>query len=375
MRYPDFLKTGGTIGFVAPSFGCTFEPYISRFENAKKTFAEMGYKLDVGPNCDKALGIGISNTPEKCGEELNEYYKSEKNDVLLSVGGGELMDEVVPFIDFEAVKAAKPKWYMGYSDNTNFIFPSVTIADTAGIYAPCAGDFGMIKWHSAVQDAFDLITGKKLEFHSYDKWELELPEEPDNLCSYYVTEQNRMKAYIPKNENLDKVLRTATASGTYNSFVSTAEDVTDAKDISEALAFEGRLVGGCLDCLANLVGTSYDQVTSFAERYKEDGIIWFLEACDLNVYSIRRALWNLREAGWFKYTKGFLIGRPGAAFGQDMFGLNQYNAVIDILAPFSVPIFMDLDIGHHPPMIPMLVGAYAKASLQSGSFSISYELK
>lgn len=73
MRYPEFLKPGGTIGFVAPSFGCTFEPYISRFENARKTFSEMGYGLDIGPNCDKAEGIGISNSPDKCGAELNEY--------------------------------------------------------------------------------------------------------------------------------------------------------------------------------------------------------------------------------------------------------------------------------------------------------------
>ena len=29
MRYPEFLSEGGTIGFVAPSFGCATEPYIT----------------------------------------------------------------------------------------------------------------------------------------------------------------------------------------------------------------------------------------------------------------------------------------------------------------------------------------------------------
>lgn len=357
MRYPEFLKSGGTIGFVAPSFGCTFEPYISRFDNARKTFSEMGYRLDVGPNCDKAEGIGISNTPEKCGQELNEYYVSDKNDVLMSVGGGELMDEVVPFIDFKTVAAAKPKWYMGYSDNTNFLFPSVTLADTAGIYAPCAGDFGMIKWHPAVADAFDLITGRKLDFESYDKWEMELPENPDNLCSYYVTEPNRMKVYLGEKAGTDE------------------DSVIDGADVHEEIAFSGRLIGGCLDCLANLVGTPYEDAKGFSEKYADDGIIWFLEACDLNVYSIRRSIWNLREAGWFSHVKGFLIGRPGAAFGQDMFGLDQYKAVTDILGQFGVPILMDLDIGHHPPMIPMLCGAVAKVKFADNKFKISYELK
>lgn len=346
MRYPEFLKPGGTIGFVAPSFGCTFEPYISRFENARKTFSEMGYGLDVGPNCDKAEGIGISNSPDKCGAELNEYYKSDKNDVLMSVGGGELMDEVVPYIDFKAVAAAKPKWYMGYSDNTNFIFPSVTLSDTAAIYAPCAGDFGMIKWHPAVADAFDLITGKKLSFESYDKWEMELPENPDDLCSYYVTEPNRMKAYIGKDNSEN-----------------------------EEISFSGRLIGGCLDCLVNLSGTPYEDAKGFSEKYADDGIIWFLEACDLNVYSIRRSIWNLRESGWFSHVKGFLIGRPGAAFGQEMFGLDQYNAVTDMLGQYGVPILMDLDIGHHPPMIPMLCGALASVSFKDNKFTIAYTLK
>ena len=32
MRYPKALKEGGTIGFIAPSFACTIEPYKTRFE-------------------------------------------------------------------------------------------------------------------------------------------------------------------------------------------------------------------------------------------------------------------------------------------------------------------------------------------------------
>ncbi|SFB87749.1 S66 family peptidase [Butyrivibrio sp. YAB3001] len=357
MRYPEFLKPGGTIGFVAPSFGCTTQPYVSRFENARKRFDELGYKMEIGANCNLNEGIGISNTPEKCGEELNSFYKSDKNDVLMSVGGGELMNEVVPFIDFQGIKECKPKWYMGYSDNTNFIFPSVTLADTAAIYAPCAGDFGMEKWHPAVGDALDLITGKKLTFENYDKWELELPEDADDLCSYYVTQPNKMKAYAALDGQ-------STSAGLY-----------DGSSVEKEISFEGRLIGGCLDCLANLVGTKFDGAKDFSEKYKDDGIIWFFEACDLNVYSIRRAIWNLREAGWFSHVKGFLIGRPGAAFGQELFGLDQYNAVTDMLASFNVPILMDLDIGHHPPMIPLLCGAVTKVSFKQNKLTVSYQLR
>ena len=101
MRYPEFLKDRGTIGFVAPSMGCTTEPYRSAFDNAIKKFHSMGYKTIEGPNCRCDSGIGISNTPKKCAEELNESYASVDSDVLISCGGGELMCEVAR----EAVKA------------------------------------------------------------------------------------------------------------------------------------------------------------------------------------------------------------------------------------------------------------------------------
>ena len=45
MRYPKNIQQGGTIGFVAPSFGCQIEPYYSAFGNAQKKFREMGYQL------------------------------------------------------------------------------------------------------------------------------------------------------------------------------------------------------------------------------------------------------------------------------------------------------------------------------------------
>ena len=72
-----------------------------------------------------------------------------------------------------------------------------------------------------------------------------------------------------------------------------------------------------MDCLVNLTGTKFDQVKSFNERYKEDGIIWYLESCDLNVFGIRRAIWQMIHAGWFEHVKGFLIGRP-LHFGEEM---------------------------------------------------------
>lgn len=340
MRYPEFLKENGTIGFVAPSMGCASEPYISTFDSAIAKFKHLGYAVLEGENCRLNKGVGISNTPVKCADELNKAYMSDESDILISCGGGELMCEVVPYIDFDAISQAKPKWYMGYSDNTNFTFLSAVIADTAAIYGPCVGAFGMETWHSSLKDSFDLLRGKKTTFTSYDRWESEsLKNEENPFAVYNLTEKACMKAY-----NM------------------------------EAGEFKGRLIGGCLDCLITLAGTSFDCVTDFCEKYKNDGIIWFLESCDLNAMSVRRALWQLENAGWFSNVKGFLIGRPGT-FGNEILGMNHENAVMGILDKYNVPVIRNIDIGHCPPMLPIVCGSIAHVTFENNKLSITYSME
>ena len=86
MRYPEFLKDNGTIGFVAPSFGCATEPYYTAFQNALMNFHTMGFQTEIGPNCLVEQGVGISNKPELCGAELNEAYVDDGSDILISCG-------------------------------------------------------------------------------------------------------------------------------------------------------------------------------------------------------------------------------------------------------------------------------------------------
>ena len=137
---------------------------------------------------------------------------------------------------------------------------------------------------------------------------------------------------------------------------------------------KGRLIGGGLDILVNLCGTRFDKVTEFNDKYKDDGIIWFLESCDLNMLSYRRAMWELDEAGWFTNTKGFIIGRP-LHFGENIMGLDQYKAVYDVLSKYKVPIIMDADLGHLPPAIPIISGSMATVRAGEGKWEIDMEFK
>ncbi len=343
MRYPEFLRPGGTIGFAAPSYGCTIEPYMSGFEAAKKIFAEMGYKTFTGENCSRSDGIGISSSPGRCGKELTEIYTGSDCDIIISCGGGELMCEILPFVDFEKIKKAKPKWFLGYSDNTNFTFTSAVLADTAAIYGPCAPTFGMKKWHRSLEDTWDMISGKHLGVSGYDKWEIESLKTPDDpLEPYNLTEEKKLVLCLGNK---------------------TVENVT----------MKGRMIGGCLDTLLTLIGTPFDKVKEFIQRYKGDGLVWFLEACDLSVYQIRRGLWQMKQAGWFEGVSGFIFGRP-MHFDEPEGVLDRHLAVTAHLEELGVPIVMDADLGHLPPAVPVITGALGEISADKSNMHIDHLL-
>ncbi len=351
MRKPPFIAPGSTIGLVAPSFGAAIEPYITRYEAAVRKMEERGYRVKAADSCRKSDGLGISTNPESAARDVMEFYLDDEVDALISVGGGELMNETISRLDFEVLGAAKPKWFMGYSDNTNFIYPMATLFDVPGIYGPCATGFGK-PWEETEKQAFGLLEGTIGTVHGYDLFEL--PEDgstvrrEDPLARYQLTEK--------------KILRTMVPDG--GGLVPAGEDDT--------VSFDGTLLGGCLDVLANLSGTSYDGIGRFRERHRH--IIWILEACDLQVMSIRRTLWSLRNRGWFDGAAGFLIGRPLAAFREEMMGVDAYNAVTDMLGDFGVPVIMDADIGHVSPMMPVVIGADARVTVRGNDLSVRMDL-
>lgn len=360
MRYPDFLKDNGRIGFIAPSFGCTTEPYRTLFDRALESFEEMGYKTVLGPNCYKDDGIGKSTSPENCANEINDFFINDRSDIIISCGGGELMCEDIPFVDFESIRTLKPKWYMGFSDNTNLTFLLNTLCDTASVYGPNAPKFGTNPMHKCVTDSFEVLTGKRMLVQNYDGWYL---EDPHPVCDEIDA----------RTDSFDEQLEEAYVEKSYT-IIPYEQSVYLGYNRADKVSFSGRLIGGCMDCLTNLVGTSFDKVTDYCDKYEEDGIVWFLEACDLNVCSIRRALWQMENAGWFKNVKGFIIGRPMHI--DDTFGdFDRIEAVIGILGKYNLPIVLDIDLGHLFPMMPIISGAIGNINAEDNDITINYELR
>ncbi len=340
MRYPKFLENGSKITLIAPSFGATTEPYITKVKAAIRKFKKLGYEVVIGENVNKAELPYISNEPKLVAKEFMDHYQKDTR-LLLSVGGGELQCETLPYLDFELLKKSEPTWFCGFSDNTNYSFLLATLADTAAIYGVCAGAFGMYNWYTNIKQCYSLLTGTDLVVKGYDKFQGKWTayQERHPLASYHLSKEKVLTCFPSDEEN-----------------------------------FSGRLLGGCLDILILLCGTKYDKVKEFNAKYHEDGTIWFLEACDLTALSYRRALFQLKEAGWFDTAKGFIIGRPLRAFNDETFGINRINA-LDILKDLNVPIIADCDLGHINPSMPIITGSYANVSVKNNNIEIAMELK
>ena len=348
VRRPPFLKKGDTIGFAAPSFGAVTEPYATRFEAALRNFEKRSYRVKVAESCYMDDGIGISTDPKKAAADLISMYLDPEVDAVISVGGGELMNETLSCLDMETIRNAPPKWFMGYSDNTHFVMPLCTVAGVPAVYGPCATSFGKA-WEGPEETAMALLEGRADTVRGYGLYELPddgSKRQEDPLSPYLLSAKKELSIFAPDGKGgLEKANETS---------------------------FNGLLLGGCLDVVVGLYGTPYDGTADIVA--KGTPVVWALEACDLSVFDIRRTLWRMRERGLFDTAKGFVIGRPLNAFAQRFGELDRFRAVTDVLAPLGVPVICDADIGHIPPMMPLIIGSDATVSAGGNDISIKMTL-
>lgn len=336
MKLPPFIHPGDKVIAVAPSFGVTSEPYLTRYQIARKNWERRGYFVEEGPCVHLEEGVASSASPEKRAEEIMGAFRGDAS-LILSVGGGETMCDILPYIDFEEISKLPPKWFMGFSDNTNLTFPLATLSSLITVYGPCFPQYFHKPYRLAEKDALDLLEGRTAHVEGYPKYSITRSNPDHPLWTYRCTQK---KVITP---------------------------------INGEEPMRGTLLGGCLDCLINICGTEFDRVKEFIAKEKE-GVIWFLEACDLSPLGIRRALFQLIHAGWFASAKGFLIGRP-LCKDAEICGVNKHSAVSDMLSSFGVPIWMDVDLGHISPSMPILCGAKATVSLIEGNLIIDYDGK
>lgn len=240
-------------------------------------------------------------------------------------------------VDFNAIKD-NPKWLQGYSDPTGLLFTITTNLDIATIYADNFKTFGMEPWHKSLENNLEILKGNIIEQTSFSKY-----EEDKKLITGLEPFNLTRKVYWKNLNNED------------------------------TLNIKGRIIGGCLDLITELFGTRFDNTKAFLEKYKDDGIIWYFDVCELSSESLIRTLWKLKDNGYFKYTKGILFSRVYAC--NSYYDITYEEAIYESLKDLNIPIIINADIGHVSPRMTIINGAIATITSSKGKGKIKFTLK
>jgi len=327
MLYPRFLEKNDIIGITAPSQGVG--DHLASFKKSIKTLEEYGYKIkETASVRNKGM---VSTTGEKRSQELDEVITDKNVKMIICASGGDFLLEMLPTINWKNIKQ-NPKWIMGYSDPTALLYITTTKLDIATIYGCNAGSFDQTNLHECLKNNLKILSGNILTQKSFDLYQKGWLEESDG---YNLTEPVYWE------------------------------------DLNGEVNIQGRIIGGCLDCLKDIIGTPYDYTKKFIEKYKDDGFIWYFDVCELSVEEFYRTLFQMKEAGWFEYIKGVVVGRVAVprCFYKDF----SYQDALKKIFP-NIPLIFNADIGHVPPKMTIINGSIAKVTCKEGKGAISQTL-
>lgn len=266
MKYPKFLNENSTIGICAPSMGVgeKIEDFNKSIHNIKKYFKIV----ETSSVRNKGLA---SNSAIKRAEEFQELIKNPDINMIWCASGGEILIDMLPYLDMDNI-LCNPKWIQGYSDPSSLLYLITTKLDIATIYGVNAGGFDQDKLHPSLIYNLQLLKGNISIQNSFNKYEV--PNSLRKTSNEY--QLNKEVKWISNN-----------------------------KEIS----ISGRLIGGCIDVLNDIIGSYFDYTTDFIERYANDGIIWYFDIYSMSSLELYRTLFHMKYTGWFKYSKCFLYNR------------------------------------------------------------------
>lgn len=308
MIYPEKINKNDTIEIISPSNGVKSKK-IKELEKAIERLNSYGYKV-VEDRYVRNTENGVSSSAFNRSIELNNAIQNKEIKALFACSGGDYLVQIMDLISFDQLKK-NIKWIQGQSDITPLLFYITTKLDIATIYSFNAKSFGN-----------------------------------NNLPELMI--ENNMKFL---NGKMPKQIE-------YGYKIDNDKIEQPWECITEDREFKGRIIGGCLDSLKDIIGTKYDCVKSFIKKYKDDGIIWYFDVAEMTNEDILRTMWQFKSAGWFIACKGILFGRIENEINYT--GITLKDGINYNLFDLNIPIFINTDIGHTNPVYTIINGSIVK---------------
>lgn len=307
----------------SPSAGVS-DDLRPRLDVALQAVRDHGYEVRVGSCMDGTTHLSAP-APERAAE-LQQMLLDPDIRAVVPPWGGETAIDLIPLLDWEAIAAAEPTWVVGFSDIATLITPITLVAGWATIHGnnlmdtPYRTPEGLVSW-------LDIVT-----------------MQPGTTFAQTPPQRHR-RGFVDYVEHPEVDEYVLDVPGAW----------TRLDGLGGDLDLRGRLIGGCVETLANLAGTRYLDTGRMAAL--GDGLIVFVEASEGDAAAICRNLHGMRLAGVFEGAAGVLVGRTDA---PELETLTQHEAVVDALGMLQIPLLADVECGHLAPYLPLVNGALAR---------------
>lgn len=330
LRWPAPLRAGDRIVVTAPSSGVP-PPLHPRLDLVLGHLRAQGFMVEEGRCLREQHGSASAPADERAAELMQALLRDDVAAVF-PPWGGELAMELLDRLDWAALAGARPKWLIGFSDTSTLQVPLTLRAGW-----PTAHGAGLMDLAPAQADPLTAgmlghlgtAHGGRFEQAQSQRWQRQWTDfatHPD--CAFELTEPTAWRWL----------------------------NAPPGHDPEQPLRFGGRLLGGCLDTLVHLAGTAH-------APWPGAGTLLCLENAEMSPVALVRALHRLRWAGWFDTgLAGVLWGRSSAPDSTRPDALRYEEAIRRELGRLPCPVLVDVDIGHQPPQLLLVNGAWADVS-------------
>lgn len=312
---PPALRRGDVAAIVSPSAPAAGR-FPSRLAQAVGALTDLGLRVRVMPHATDDDGLTAGTVASRVAD-LHDAFADEEVRAIITAIGGHLSSQLVSVLDWDRVRA-NPKIFCGFSDTTTLHLALLRHAGLSSFYGPAA----LPSWG-----------------------ELPAPH-AETVASFEAV-----------------AFATPWATGDLGPVRTTAADVRDWADdgprsyvaarspgVVRPGTAVGRLLPACLPVLGESIGTSWEPVTA--------GCILVLDLppWPYALGDLATDIWHLRNAGLLDDVAMVATTTPDPRSRLD--GLAE--VLIEAVPDPSVPIAIDIAMGHSSPMLTVPIGRLAR---------------
>lgn len=270
--------TIGVIAISAPE--AKWNPDV--YERGKKALIERGCNV-IESDTIFTNYLYLAEKPETIASSLKQLFADTRIDAIMCVGGGNCMNKIVPFIDFDFIKL-NYKPFIGISDITAFILALLN-KGIVSFHGP------FVLWNYGVDGTPTDYTHSNLI----------------NILNGYTGELKANSEW--------KVFQNGTASG--------------------------KIIGGNISTISNIVGSPYCPIELFDES------ILFIEDIGEGYAALDSKLTHLKLLGVFDRIKGVVFGKlPECTPPEEAPDISVTDFIGLVFDGYDFPIIYDCDFGH-----------------------------